>query len=139
MTEQTTTGEPDYLLAIPPDGPARLAGTLAENPTAGESGTWARVHAVVDLVMSWRRPKSEVYPNAQPVGTQYRADDVPPNDDLPAELRAAVALNLAADELRRAVKTDAPMLSGHEGYAMIQQKVDELAEMSQKAAKGVIW
>lgn len=41
-------------------------------------------------------------------------------------LRAAVAMNLVADELKRAMHKFGPMASGHEGYAVILEELDEL-------------
>ncbi len=44
----------------------------------------------------------------------------------PVETRAAVALNLAADELRRAMAKFGPFASAHEGYAVILEELDEM-------------
>jgi hypothetical protein len=46
--------------------------------------------------------------------------------DVPPEFRAAVALNLAADELKRAMGKFGPMASGHEGIAVIREEYLEL-------------
>jgi hypothetical protein len=48
------------------------------------------------------------------------------NLDQPSEFRAAVALNLAADELRRAMSKFGPFASAHEGYAVLLEELDEL-------------
>jgi hypothetical protein len=42
------------------------------------------------------------------------------------EYRAAVALNLAADELKRAMAKFGPFRCGHEGYAVIREELDEM-------------
>jgi hypothetical protein len=46
--------------------------------------------------------------------------------NVPVELRTAVALNLAADELKRAMATFPAFNSAHEGWAVIWEKLDEL-------------
>jgi hypothetical protein len=46
--------------------------------------------------------------------------------ETPVEFRATVALNLAADELKRAMAKFGPMASGHEGIAVIREEYLEL-------------
>lgn len=62
MTEHPPTAAPsDTLLAIPPNAPDLVRAAVVT------SDDWARVHAVVDLVNSWRRPRAELYPPTVPV------------------------------------------------------------------------
>jgi hypothetical protein len=62
----------------------------------------------------------------------YLTESHGPHGDLrgerisPPEYRAAVALNLAADELKRAMVKFGPFRNGHEGYAVILEELDEM-------------